>query len=157
MKKLLLKKADSDGENLFMIIDPSDSMAVYTLMKSKDSLLKECFTVRSESGDTVADIKREHILFTPAKLPKVTVSTKDGKRLIVKKEIEQLCDTISIEGGDLAITGDPFSDHFELLCADQCAATLSRMSDSEASYCVYADENDELLIILFAFAIELVK
>ena len=93
-------------------------------------------------------------MFTPAKMPKLTVTSKDGKHFIVKREIEQLRDIINIEGEDLSIKGDLFSENFELMCKDQCIASFIYDKTEKR---IRADEDYELLAVLFAFALELVK
>ena len=154
MKEFLLEKTNTDGEVTLSAVGQDSSDAVYTLLKKKDSLLTESFTVQSKSGGDVADIKMEHILLTPARLPKLTISTKKGKSFIVKKEMEQLADVIHIEGESLTIRGETFSEHFELLCGDRCIAEYTYDGTKKA---ISTDEEDELTAVLFAFALELSK
>lgn len=154
MNELLLKTTGTDGKSHLSVVEPSDGSPVYTLTQKKDSLLKESFVIQSGSGDEVASIKMEHILFTPGKMPKLTLSTKDGKHFVVKKEIEQLRDIIRIEGEGLSVKGDLYSEHFELLCGDQCIAAFTY---DDAGKMIRADENYELIAVMFAFALELIN
>lgn len=153
MKKLLLKKIDLDGKEALSIVEPADGDAAYALVRQKESLLKDMFIVRSKLGEEVATIKMEHILFTPAKLPVFTISTKNGERFIVKKEIEQLSDVINIEGEGLAIKGNPSSERFELLCSGRCIAAF--IYNDEGKQIFVEDGNYEFLAVAFAFALKL--
>lgn len=154
MKELLLKKATSNSDNPLSIVDPSDYSVIYSLLPKNEALLTKYFVIQSKSGDPVADIKMEHVMFTPGKMPKLTLSAKDGRHFIVKKEIEQLSDAINVVGENLSVRGNLFSGHFELICQNECIADFNY---TDTSKLIRADENYELLAIMFAFAVELVK
>ena len=154
MRKLILQKENTNGEILFSVVDTISGETEYTLVKTKESMLAESFTVQSKSGGDVAEIRKEHILFTPAKLPKVTVFHKGGGSFIVKKEMEQLTDVIRVEGGGLAVKDTVFSERFELQCDDKRIAIFA-FQNKVLSFEV--NENEELLAVLFAFAVTLAR
>lgn len=154
MRKLMLQKDSTDGKIVFSVADAASGEIVYALEKTKESILSECFMVWSESGSEVAAVKREHVLFTPAKLPKVTVFMKDGRSFAVKKEMEQLTDVIRVEGEAVTVKGTVFSEQFELLCEDKCIAAYT-YKDRKLVFEV--DETEELLAVLFAFAVTLAR
>lgn len=152
MSELLLKKTNT-GSAVVSIVKPTDDSIEYALIKQKESLLTVHFAVQSKFGDEIATIKMEHILFTPAKMPKLTITIKGGDSFVVKKEIEQLSDVINVEGGDLTIGGNPFSKQFELLRKGKCIAMIS--GNEEGKIIRIKDENYEKLVVLFALAIKL--
>lgn len=155
MRDLLLKNMDMKGEPLLVMEDTVDGSIAYSLMKEKESVLTDTFTVQSKTGGTVAQIKREHILFMPAKLPKLTVTTEDGIRFTVKKEMEQLTDTILVEGENLEFKGELYSKHFQLLCSGQCIGTYA--CDGTGCRVSAAEGQDGLRAVLAAFALELAR
>lgn len=155
MKELLLKKAVIDDVDSLVAVAPDDDRIAYALIRQKESLLTGSFTVQAGDGSDVASIKTEHVLFTPAKLPVLTVSLKDGGCFTVKKEIEQLCDAMHVEGEGLAIGGNPFSKHFKLLCNGKQIAEVV-YGDVGESIRMEA-EDYELMAVLFAMAVELAR
>ena len=147
MRELLLERA--------CVREASTGAVVYTLTPQKEAMLSENFTVQSKLAGAVADIKKEHVLFTPAKLPKVTVSMKEGAGFCLKRELEQLTDVLKVDGADLSVKGDPLTSQFELRHKDQSVADFHY---GDAGKMISVKEAcDELLIVLFAFAVELAR
>lgn len=72
----------------------------------------------------------------------------------MKREIEQLCDTINISGQGLLVKGDVFSDKFKLILNEKYIAIYSWENQSIR---VAADSDNEVLAIAIAFSIELAK
>lgn len=155
MRELLLKKSDVDGEDLLTVIDPADNNLLYVLTKRKESMISEDYAVQTEKGHETAAVRMEHIMFTPAKLPRVTVSMEDGKGFTIKKEIEQLTNVLYVEGEQLSIGGNPFSKHYKLL---RGGAVIADVIYGEQGRLIQVEgRDDELLAVLLALGIELAR
>lgn len=153
MKELLLKKAPVDDKIILSIINCISESMEYVLTQEGETLLAERFIVKSE--DEIATIKMEHVLFTPAKMPKLTISIKNGSSFVIRKDIEQLSDVINVDGTNVYIVGNPFSREFELWCKDKRIARISKGSDGIRID--IEDEHYETIIVLFAFAVKLIN
>lgn len=155
MRELFLKKSDVDGENLLTVIDPNDDSLLYVLTKRKESMTSEDYVVQTRTGGQAASVRVEHIMFTPARLPRVTVSMKNGGSFTLKKELEQLSDILCVEGEQLAIGGSPFSKHYELLRAGEVIADVTYKKPGKLIR--IGSGADELTAILLALGIELAR
>ncbi|MDD7027762.1 MAG: hypothetical protein PUI46_11855 [Lachnospiraceae bacterium] len=149
MRDFLLKK-NLNNELMYV----SDLTKGYSLLLEKETLLTKKYNIQSTDGEQVASIDYKHILFEKAKLPQLKIFCRDGHKAVVKREIEQLCDTINISGQGLLVKGDVFSDKFKLILNEKYIAIYSWENQSIR---VAADSDNEVLAIAIAFSIELAK
>lgn len=152
MRELLSKK--TENIQIPFVMESAEHNVCYLLCFQKESSVARRYMIQSENGKEVAKINYTHILFEPAKMPRIEIFGNDGTKVTVKKEIEQLKDTIKVLGEDFAVHGDIYSENFELLYKGECIAAFRWQGPR---ICVSADSENEILAAAIAFAIELAK
>lgn len=139
---------------MLYIVETTDGKTCYTLVKQEETLLTKNFTVESNIEGKIANINCKHILFEKVNMPKLEVSCKDGESFIVRKEMEQLVYTVKVYDGELAISGDVYSNKFELIHKGNTIAILK--CDKE-NVLISVDDENESLAVTVALAIEVAK
>ncbi len=152
MRELLSRK--TENSKIPFVMESTEHNVCYSLCLQKESLLARKYLICSETDSEIAYINYKHILFEKANMPKLEIFFNNGTHVTVKKEIEQLCDTIKISGEDLAVNGDIYSKSFELLHKGKCIATFHWQGKR---ICVLTNNINEHLAIAIAFSIELAK
>lgn len=149
MKELLVIKGTGKDSPLLICLDESGQL-LYGLYSEEEGLWSRSCWMKNENGEAVGRLEYKHEAFRLAKMPRIKGYLGDREVFLVKRELEQLRNTVELEGENLKLDGDVPEGDFRLYQGWNCVGRY-RYKDGQMKV---QTEEEELLPILLAFALE---